>query len=247
MAFTPQRLIVRASGLVNTQLYTTHWPLFFTVTYENPHDWRPEQITRFINNYRTYLYRKGFKQLVYVWTCENNPNRPGVHYHGVLWIPNGVLPPKPDQQGWWKHGHTNVQRARNPAAYLAKYISKSAAPLDLPPKSRRYSINVRSILNLDFLRCPNWMCYFSKFGDRIKYVKGYGWVNFTTNKAYKSPYRWVKGIGAHLVGWDDHVPDEKPDWVGKVNYRWKGLELTYFDLWNIALGIKPKLKECWEV
>lgn len=200
---TPQQLIIRAAGLTNTALLKTHWPLFFTLTYRDGETWKPEQISTFIANYRMFIKRKLKNpkyKLTYVWTAENHKNRDYIHYHGIIWVPNGILPPKPNttertRKAWWPYGRTNVQRARNPAVYIAKYIGKSNEPLKIQKRARTYSINVRNIINLDYFRAPNWTRYWNDIGDVIKRVPGYGLVNFTQKIIFRSPYRFLRGIG----------------------------------------------------
>jgi len=219
---TPRRLIVRCAGLVTTKLKDTHWPLFFTITYRDDVEWESKQISNFIKNYREFVKRKHDKKhkLTYIWTAENNKDREYIHYHGLIWIPNGLLPPKPDKQGWWNHGYSNVQRARNPAAYIAKYIGKSSEPLKLPKRARTYTINVRNLMDISYLRAPSWLWYFSKFGDKLKRVKGYGWVNFTTGKYYSSPWYFSNVYGLKWRGWPGNQP-------GTENFKFCGDENLY--------------------
>lgn len=234
----PKRLIVRCAGLVNTQLINSHWPLFFTITYRDGVQWESKQISNFIKNYREFVKRKHDKKhkLTYIWTAENNKYREYIHYHGIIWIPNGLLPPKPDKKGWWKHGYSNVQRARNPAAYIAKYISKSSEPLKLLNRARTYTINVHHIMDISYLRAPSWLCYNSKFGDKLRRVRGYGWVNFTTNKCYDSPYEFTKNKGLKWKGW---LEDE---WAKFHNRGRFAMPLLHDDLHRIFIGEKPPFR-----
>lgn len=234
MALNSAQLIVRTAGLVNAKLKYTHWPLFFTLSYRDGAEWESKQISKFIDNYRVFIKRNGFpdEKLTYIWTAENNKDRDYIHYHGIIWVPIGVYPPKPDNQGWWTYGSTNVQRAYNPAAYIAKYIGKSNEPLKIPKRARTYSIQSR-VINIDYLRCPNWMCFFSKFGDKIKRVAGYGWVNFTTMKCYDSPYQFCKNTGLKWIGWNENKDFDD------FNTGRCGKKLDHMDLWLIATERKP--------
>jgi hypothetical protein len=45
----------------------------------------------------------------------------------MVWLPRGLHLPKLDRCGWWKHGMTKVETARNPVGYLVKYASKFRA------------------------------------------------------------------------------------------------------------------------
>ena len=239
-----RKLIIRTAGLVNTELSKTHWPLFFTLTYRDGEKWESKQISNFIDNYRVFIKRqlkdKNYK-LTYIWTVENNKDRDYIHYHGLIWIPNGILPPKPDttertRDKWWKYGDSNVQKAYSPASYIGKYIGKEGEALKLPQRSRKYSINVRHLFDLSYLRAPSWLCYNSKFGDKLRRVKHYGWVNYTTNKCYDSPYRFSKIKGLVWKGWHE------PRWASHHNRGRLGIDLTAYDLWLIAIGEKPEYK-----
>ena len=223
-------LVIRTAGLVNERLNKTHWPLFFTLTYRDPGEWESKQISRFIDNYRVFVRRNGYpdEKLVYLWVTEKNPNREGVHYHGVIWIRKGLRPPKPDNQGWWKYGWTNVQKARSPAGYLAKYLFKSQHNFGV--RCRRYAIQVKSILCIDYLRLPSWAAYHCQFGDIVKRVKGYGWVNFTRKTYHQSPFRFSKAFGCNWLGWDDGGYPCMPKWKAK---------LTEWDEWHILIGEYP--------
>ncbi len=65
----------------------------------------------------------------FVWTMELQKNG-APHYHALVLLPVSANLPKPDKQGWWKLGSTNIQRARggirNAVAYIAKYLSKGS-------------------------------------------------------------------------------------------------------------------------
>lgn len=243
--------IVRSIGLANTALLKTHWPLFFTLTYRDGEEWQSSDISNFIDNYRVFIKRKLKNpkyKLTCVWTAENHEDRDYIHYHGVIWIPNGILPPKPDttertRKPWWPHGSSNVQRARNPAIYIAKYIGKSLEPLKLPKRARTYSINVRSLMDISYLSTPGWLQYFSRFGDKIRRVKGWGWVNFTTQRAYTSP--WKERVFSKKlvwVGWKDSPPEaqyfkyENKVHRGENRPSYCHRQLTALDLFTISVG-----------
>ncbi len=237
MAMNIQKLIVRAAGLANTHLLKTHWPLFGTVTYRDGEQWESKHISNLMDNYRVFIKRNGHpnEKLVYIWTAENHKDRDYIHYHYLVWIPNGVLPPRPDttdktRKPWWPYGRSNVQKARSPAGYMAKYLAKSDEKLKLKSKARRYSINVRSIVTLDYLKIPSWLAYYCKYGDKIRRVAGWGWVNFTTNRCYDSPYRFTKEGGLLHIGFNDN----NDGWTGRCHKA-----LDEFDRWLISVGQKP--------
>lgn len=59
----------------------------------------------------------------YLWVGElTQRGRP--HYHLLIWVPKGIYFGKVDRRGWWPHGSSQIERARNAVGYLAKYASK---------------------------------------------------------------------------------------------------------------------------
>lgn len=96
--------------------------LFLTLTYRYTGDWRPDHIRDFHRRARVWFRRLGLDYR-YIWTGELQ-KRGAMHYHVIVWVPRHVMLPKPDKRGWWPHGMSNVQVARNPVGYIAKYASK---------------------------------------------------------------------------------------------------------------------------
>jgi hypothetical protein len=84
-------------------------------------------ITEFLKRLRQWLKRRRLV-MRYVWVREIGQNdRP--HYHVLLWLPEGVTIPKPDDVGWWPHGFSGVQRAIEVAkvvSYMVKGATKCA-------------------------------------------------------------------------------------------------------------------------
>lgn len=101
-----------------------------TLTYREGCDSLPRHISGLLQCIRVYLRRAGLTRrgsgLRYVWAFELTKRlRP--HYHLLIWLPRGVTLPKPDKRGWWQHGLTRIEWARNAVGYLAKYASKFSA------------------------------------------------------------------------------------------------------------------------
>lgn len=121
---------------------------FVTATYRNGVVWSPLHISHLMHRIRMWAKRvkyrhlgkqcKGFT-LSGGWACELMQNgRP--HYHIVLYVPIGLVLPKPDKQAWWRHGFTERTRIRySGAAYLSKYLSKSTSKDKDIPKGCRLS------------------------------------------------------------------------------------------------------------
>lgn len=101
-----------------------------TTTYGKAGDRSPRDISELLKRIRGFFdravrirYRGHRPRFRYLWVGELT--RAGVpHYHVLIWIPKGIFIPKADKRGWWPHGHTQIQKARNAVGYLAKYASK---------------------------------------------------------------------------------------------------------------------------
>jgi len=105
-----------------------------TLTYHDADGWRPDHLTRCLDLIRKHLKSRRVS-MRYVWVGELQ-KRGALHYHVALWLPHGVLVPKPDAQGWWPHGSSNVVTARNAVPYLMKYLSKSMHTHGFPHGAR---------------------------------------------------------------------------------------------------------------
>ena len=93
-----------------------------TLTYRPEVAWGPRHISEFLECVRhwTRLRRMDCR---YVWVAELQKNG-RVHYHVLFWLPKGLTLPKPDKQGWWRHGMSRIEWARKAVGYLVKYTSK---------------------------------------------------------------------------------------------------------------------------
>lgn len=163
-------------------------PAFVTLTYAQDEAWRPRHIADLVKHYRRWLERRG-QVLRLVWVAELT-GRGRVHYHLCLWLPRGLTPPKPDKQGWWPHGMTNVQWVKRSAvAYIAKYASKGDTqyldaewkPYQFPKGCR---IHGRSGLELAQRRIVAWWClpryvreHFEEVGEWVVRASGGGWLS----------------------------------------------------------------------
>jgi hypothetical protein len=104
--------------------------VMLTFTYRNVDDWRPRDISQALEAIREYMRRRGHR-LIGVWTSELQ-ERGAVHYHIVLWLPHRFSLPFADKRGWWRHGMTSSEWARNAVGYLVKYVSKGTGPHRFP-------------------------------------------------------------------------------------------------------------------
>lgn len=100
--------------------------LFVTLTYARNTRGDPRDVSKLLDCIRKWLTRQALPMVEYLWVAELQ-KRGALHYHLMLWLPKHLHLPKLDRRGWWRHGMTQVQTARNPVGYLAKYASKCGA------------------------------------------------------------------------------------------------------------------------
>ena len=103
-------------------LLNNYYSVCVTLTYAPDQRWCGRDVSAFIKRVRDYYRYRGWR-LVYFWVAELQ-ERGAVHYHVILFVPKGHILPKPDQQGWWRKGFTNIMSVRSFASYLAKYLQK---------------------------------------------------------------------------------------------------------------------------
>ncbi|HPE81494.1 MAG TPA: hypothetical protein PKZ35_15985 [Gammaproteobacteria bacterium] len=164
---------------------------FLTLTYRADVEWRQGQVTGCIKAIREYLARRGHA-MRYVTVMElHKSGRP--HYHLLIWLPRGVTLPKPDKRGWWPHGGTKIEWARNPVGYLAKYASKGTDGRF--PKGARLTTSGGLSLRARFERAwwlaPGWVREHFAVEDRPARAPGGGWVSRISGDWLPSPWRLV--------------------------------------------------------
>lgn len=101
---------------------------FITLTYRNGRDWQRRHISEFVKRLRQWMGRRNCRAM-YVWVAETQ-KRGALHYHLLVWVPRRLRLPRPDTCGWWPHGMSNIETARNPVGYMVKYATKTG-PDDL--------------------------------------------------------------------------------------------------------------------
>lgn len=97
-----------------------------TLTYRANTKGDPRDVSVTLKHVREWLRAQGLPMCPYLWVAELQ-KRGALHYHAMIWLPRGLHLPKLDRCGWWKHGMTKVETARNPVGYLVKYASKFRA------------------------------------------------------------------------------------------------------------------------
>lgn len=136
--------VVTSARLHSKEAVRGFKPLMVTLTYRPEDDWCPKQIARYLGRIKEWMKRKRpglpFR---YVWVFElTKAGRP--HYHCLFWMPKGLTMPKADKRGWWPHGSTKTEWARNAVGYLAKYASKGTDE-KIPKGVRLYGVGGLSI------------------------------------------------------------------------------------------------------
>lgn len=207
--------VLTAARLVDQRVGTQRkgarpWvPAFLTLTYRPGVNLQARHITDLLKRLRQWGKRRGFV-LPYVWVLERGSRFGRLHYHVIVWLPRGVNLPKPDKQGWWPHGFSNIKRARNPVGYLAKYAGKDSAP---PPKGFRMhgcgGLAWEDRLERAWWSAPRWVreIWPDPF-DIPRPAPGGGWASKTTGEWRESPYV-LCGFGAGGVWIRGKTPAER--------------------------------------
>jgi hypothetical protein len=198
---TITRARIQAEEIAQIATQTGHgWYVdLVTPTYAPGRSWEPWHISECINNYRKQAARDGVP-FRYEWVAElqlKRMRRRGesaaecLHYHALIWQPEGYAFPHPDTRGWWPHGMTNTERARNPVGYLAKYASKGTEGEPLPRGAR---ISGGGGLSETGRMLASWWLRplyvrqaFPDFLDQVRRVRGGGWCNRVTGEWVGAP------------------------------------------------------------
>jgi len=136
--------------------------------------------------------------------------RGAIHYHVVVWLPKGLTLPKPDKQGWWRHGMTNIEWARRAVGYVAKYASKGQDIRgdQLPAGARIHGCGgheVEERQERSWWALPGWLRELWGMEHSAKRCSG-GWVSRLTGEVVRSPWRLVW----HSAGYERM----RFEWVG---------------------------------
>lgn len=170
-----------------------------TLTYRDDDDWYAKDISTYIASVKKYFERKGHA-FRYVWVFElTKRGRP--HYHVLIWMPKGMTMPKADKRGWWPHGLTRTEWARNAVGYLAKYASKGTDDV-LPKGVRLYGVGGLSQKSRLFRAWWNLPVSVRRWGfpaDLWRRALGGGWVCRTTGEWRPSQWKVLIVMGRVFV------------------------------------------------
>ncbi|UKE49003.1 rolling circle replication-associated protein [Xanthomonas cerealis] len=183
---------------------------FLTLTYRDGSNSSPRDVSELLRRMRGHFNRTvaravRFQGQVfrYVWVGELTKRlRP--HYHVMVWVPRGMYFGKVDQRGWWPHGSSQIEKARNCVGYLAKYASKfTAATAAAFPKGFRTSgvggLNDESRRELRWWKAPADAREALGSDADIRKAKG-GWFDRLTGVFWPSPWK-VSFIFGRTIAW----------------------------------------------
>jgi len=184
----------KASGRVQHML---------TLTYAKPDEWGTLHVTEALRRFGGYCQRRNADVIV-IWCAEIQEKRylrtgdAVVHYHAIIDAPAWLPIPHFDTNGWWPHGMTQCEPARNPVGYLAKYASKAGSCALFPKGLRLFGVRGLDTSTKDIVRwrrAPPWLratagaCGLVE-GCHLRRVKG-GWCNPDTGQFFESPFDFV--------------------------------------------------------
>lgn len=169
---------------------------FVTFTYRPGVEWQPRHLTECLKRMRHWVERRGVR-FRYVWVAEQHKSG-RVHYHAIVWLPRGLTMPKPDKQGWWPHGFTNVQWARKGIGYLVKYATKTATSLVPFPRGCRLhghgGLDRECRVYRSWWMLPKYQRERCEPQDRVARSRGGGWRSIVTGE-------WWEAVAFCAGGW----------------------------------------------
>lgn len=99
---------------------TKYRMVHITLTYAEMDTWEKGDMSRYINRLRGFLKEK---LVAFCWIGGMQMPRKALHYHLVIVVPIGTNVPKPDKQGHWYLGMSQMRTWKN-MAYFMRYFEK---------------------------------------------------------------------------------------------------------------------------
>lgn len=169
-----------------------------TTTYRETADWRPSHLRDCLHAMREWGRRCGVR-LRYTWVMElTRRGRP--HYHLLVYLPRHLHLPCFDKRGWWRHGMTKTEVARNAVGYLAKYASKAFGLCDddgveyLFPKGARIcggtGVDLDQRAEWNYWAAPKWARDRVELDTDLRRAPG-GFYAPETGEFFRSPWRYL--------------------------------------------------------
>lgn len=183
-------------------------PIMATLTYRNDREPTAADVRDCITRARVWLdrkYRHLSKEcrpkLRYVWTAELT-KKGKLHYHILFFLPGGLRLPMFDRAGFWKHGMSRLEWARNGIAYIAKYASKGGGDSRQKfPKGFRLhgsgGFSGEQRIARRYHLAPAWVRNCFTFDEIPKRMKG-GWISMVTGEIVESPYQLISASAGRV-------------------------------------------------
>jgi hypothetical protein len=171
-----------------------------TLTYRKDGQWEAGHISQFWHRARQWYRRQGI-ELTALWTAELT-GRGRLHYHALVWVPRHLMMPTPDRRGWWTHGSSRTEVARNAVGYIAKYATKGTGGRCDPVTGDPYNFprccrisggtKLRDSQGVEwrYWTAPRWARERVELGTDLRRVPG-GVVVVSTGELLQSPWRFV--------------------------------------------------------
>lgn len=185
---------------------------FLTLTYRDGSDSSPRHISDLLKRMRGHFNRTRARRsrwqgqsFRYVWVGELTQRlRP--HYHVMVWVPTGMWYGQVDHRGWWPHGSSNIEKARNCVGYLAKYASKfTSVTAGAFPKGFRThgcgGLGDESKRELRWWKAAKEAREVLGEAADIRKTKG-GWFDRLTGEFWPSPWK-VTFIFGRTIAWKE--------------------------------------------
>jgi len=155
--------------------YTSQAPERFqmkmlTLTYRKHGAWKPNHIRDLMLLLRE---NAGGGLIGYAWVAELQ-RRGTIHYHVILVAEGKLHLPYVDKNGWWKHGSSRIEIARQPR-YIMKYAQKGASDENnYPTGARIFSVWLSNKLQIGEQELRNWRIspYPKWVGDKLLHLHG---------------------------------------------------------------------------
>lgn len=179
-----------------------------TLTYAGDNRaWSPHHISEYLKQLRRWhKSRTGSEKVRYAWVAELQ-QRGVIHYHVIVWLAEGLTPPKPDtawsrRDAWgnrhyelpmWPHGMSNRLQSTAPVAYLMKYASKVESKNigSFPHGARIHGAGGLDPSGRNIRRWVLWPAYVqgnAQAGDPFKPATGGGYINHETGELLLSEF-----------------------------------------------------------
>lgn len=200
-----------------------------TLTYRDGGAYEEGHLSALVKHYREWFRRNGKGETFhYVWVMElTQIGRP--HYHMVVWLPRGVRPPLPDQQGWWPHGMTQAVYAYSPIGYITKYASKAETKsgAHLPHRARLWGygglrMDERALVS--YALAPRWLkgLIHHEANPKKRVIDVEHWGAASGKKLVSRMSAWVLTAGI-AAGWVYFSPYDYEGFTGNgISLRHRG-------------------------